>query len=78
MASLGLRCANLGYQGGQIDQVSYSKERSPGRNDKEEIFGLCARPPCRQRRHITAVIAVEKQVVTPLNPPLNKVECLPE
>jgi hypothetical protein len=42
----------LGYQGGQIVQVGHSKMRSPSRYDKEEIFGLRARPACRQRRHI--------------------------
>ena len=68
----------LSYQGGQIDQVSHSKVRPSGRYDKERVFVLHARPARWQRRNITEAVAIEEQVVTPLNPPFDEVDRLPE
>jgi len=68
----------LGYQGGQIDQVSHSKVRPSGRYDQERVFVFHACPARWQRRNVTEAVAVEEQVVTPLNPPFDEVDRLPE
>jgi len=69
---------NLGYQRSQIYQVRYPKIRSSGRNDKEWIFGLDARPARRQCRNIAEAVTIKDQIITPTYPSFNAVDFLSE
>lgn len=79
MSLLGLYVRlNLGYEGSQINQVRYPKVRSSGRNDKEWIFSLNARPARRQCRNIAEAVTIEDQIITPAYPSFNAVDFLSE
>jgi len=68
--------SNLDYQGSQIDQVRDPKVRASGGNDKERIFNLNACPACRHGRNIAEAVAKKKQVIAPMDPPLDAIDFL--
>ena len=65
-------------EGSQSDQVCHPEVRASGGNDQERVLGLDARPARRQGGNIAEAVAIEEEVVTPMNPPFDAIDLLSE
>ena len=69
---------NFRNQGSQLDQVREPKRGPPRGNNKERVLGLEAGPARRHGFYTAEGVPKKKQVIAPMDPPLDAVNCFSE